>query len=162
MSSSSHPFFAQLPQLLIAYTNAFDTELARRLETNGKHAAPSLAMWANVLRFVSDDGVRASDLPALSGIAKPTIKSMVQCLERHGWIEVDKRGTVRFTAVGKAARLQWPAAREAVDSQWKERLGGEKFNALSAMLHEASDLFAVGLPQYPMPAAHRGARPSGE
>ena len=160
--SSSHPeLFALLSRLLIAYTYAFDAALAKELRDTPEHP-PSLAMWANVLQFVPDEGLPTKELPSRCGIARSTVRSMVKCLQRHGWIVVDADGVIRLTAHGSEVKRAFPTAKEAVERQWEIRWGAQRFNALRSALEEASKHIDRRLPAYPMPAAHRGGLPAGE
>ncbi len=163
MNNVRRPLYAMFAELLVAYTQDFDEALECGVGLNGNgERPPSLAMWANVLRFVGDDGVALRELPSLSGISKSTIKSMVNCLQRHGWIAIDSSDVVRLTERGMTARRAWPAALDAVERAWEAKLGPPTLEALRTALESATSSFDRSLPHYPMPAAHRGALPTGE
>lgn len=151
-----------LSQLLIAYTVDFDAALAEVFDRRGQEAPPSLAMWANVLRFIGERGVASHELPSLSGIAKQSIKSMLDCLERHGWIEIDAGGGVHFTELGAAAQRVYDDAHLAVHRQWQAIFGAETLAVLQAALEDVTGRLGSGFPEYPMPAPHRGAHPTGK
>ncbi|MGH7661221.1 MAG: hypothetical protein ACRENA_09965 [Vulcanimicrobiaceae bacterium] len=155
MNEPRLPFYAVLAQLLIAYTDDFDAAMSQQL---GKVSArpPSLAMWANVLRFVGHDGIPSNQIVTLSGIAKPSVKSMLDCLKRHGWVSIDDSGRVRLTKSGAEAKRTWTGVQDTVERRWIERLSAEAVAALRAATQDSS------LPYYPMPAPHRGAFPRGE
>ncbi len=161
MTSSHEALFTILSRLLIAYTYDFDAALARESSGDSEHP-PSLAMWANVLRFVGEKGVQADAIPALSGIAKPTIKSMIDCLRRHEWVEIDHANVIRFTERGARVRRAWPNARDTVERRWREILGDDVLGALQAAAEKTAGRHSRTLPHYPMPAAHRGALPTGD
>jgi DNA-binding IclR family transcriptional regulator len=93
-------------------------------------------MWANVLQFVSDDGLPMKELPSRCGIAKATVKSMVSCLKRHGWVAVDAGGVIRLTARGLEAKRAFPRAKEAVERQWVARWGRQTVDALRSALDD--------------------------
>jgi hypothetical protein len=163
MSAYRQPVFAMLAQLLIAYTYDFDAALERAIgRTDAGEKPPSLAMWANVLQFVGDEGVDLATLSTLSGIAKPSIKSMVSCLERHRWISIDEKGAARLTALGTKAKRAWKTTLDAVEREWEAKLGTQTMETLRATLESAKSQLDRDLPQYPMPAPHRGAFPTGE
>lgn len=150
-----------LSQLLIAYTYEFDAALKHELGEGFEHA-PSLAMWANVLRFVGPQGVSSGDLKPLSGIAAATLKSMLDCLKRHGWVLVNADGLVQLTSRGSKAAAAFPKAQEAVERQWEASWGLDVVTALRNALEAACARLSREFPHYPMPAAHRGALPTGE
>jgi hypothetical protein len=163
MTEPNQPLFAVLAQLLVAYTHDFDKELEREFgRTTTGERPPSLAMWANVLRFVGDEGVALREIPTLSGIAKPAVRSMVSCLQRHGWISIDADEVVRLTATGLTARKAWLRALETVEGRWAEAIGTETNGALRTALELYDGGLGKKLPHYPMPAAHRGALPAGD
>jgi len=153
---------ADLSQLLFAYTVEFDAALSEGFKSHAEGTPPSLAMWANVLRFVGEHPVAARELAALSGIAKPTIKSMLGCLERHGWVRLDNEGNVALTERGALARSLYNDAHEAVLRRWQNILGAETVETLRSMLESTADRLGGEFPHYPMPAPHRGAHPRGE
>jgi hypothetical protein len=152
------PLYAALAGLLIAYTDDFDAAMKLLLKDSDGEPPPSLAMCANVLRFVGDSGLEASLLPKLSGIARPTIKSMLDCLHRHGWINVDSARFVTCTPRGAEALRAMASVQRQLDRKWKATLGNEIAAALQSALNSAGS----SLPAYPMTAAHRGAFPRGQ
>lgn len=163
MTPAKQPIYAILAQLLIAYTRDFDEALQREFaHAPSKERPPSLAMWANVLRFLDDDGIKLEEISLLSGIAKPTIKSMVDCLHRHGWVAIDGKRAVRLTKNGKQAQLAWQKTQRALDRRWTAKLGTKAIHAPRTTLGHYSDAYDSKLPDYPMPAAHRGAFPTGD
>ena len=149
------PLSALLSQALIAFTLDFD----RRFEANckalgSKRSPPSLAMWSNILRFVSDHGVDQRKLPDLSGISKPAVQSSVACLERHGWVTVDAATkTVRLTSRGKKIAKLWRSTLQEVEDQWSA--------SLRASLEKAVDKLEAPLPFYPVALPNRGGTPTG-
>jgi len=159
MTDEELPLYALLAQLLVALTYDVDTALARELGVE-RGNVPSLAMWANFLRLVGDEGIALEDMGPCCGIAKPTMKSMAGCLERHGWISIDA-GVVRLTERGCEARRAWSTTHATIDARWRAALGPIVLEALQACSKDANERFG-GLPYYPMPAAHRGAYPRGE
>lgn len=162
------PLAALLSQVLIAYTFEYDRELdALRESACAGDSAPSLAMWSNVLRFVGDDGVDERRLPALSGIAKPAIHSMVACLERHGWVTVesdadDKRAAmVRLTPRGRQLAKVWQSLLDDVEERWAQRFGQDEIAALRGALEAVTGRLDAALPHYPVVLPNRGGTPTG-
>jgi predicted transcriptional regulator len=162
MTESRQPLFAMLSQLLIAYTYAFDAALASEMSKGSAIKAPSLAMCANVLQFVGGEGLAMQELPSRCGIAPETVKTMLDCLKRHGWITIDGDRVIRLTQRGVHARLALPKSEERVERTWEAEWGEETVSALRAALEAASQNLRGEFPRYPMPAAHRGAFPRGE
>lgn len=151
-----------LSQLLIAYSYEFDETLVRDLGNDGSERPPSLAMCANILQFVADEGTAMQELVSLCGVAPPTVKTMLDCLRRHGWVTIASDRVVRLTPHGAQVRPAFSRANDAVERRWQVQCGAETVTALRAVLETASAQLGVATPQYPMPAAHRGAFPRGE
>ena len=169
VNSTALPLSALLSQVLIAYTEQFDREMdLARKAIDAREPAPSLALWANVLRFVGEDGVNQRQLAALSGVSKPVVKSMVACLERHGWIAVDpdasdKRATiVHLSRRGAALRKTWESIVARTEEEWEKRFGKDASDALRRSLETIVQQLDTELPHYPMAMAHRGGTPTGE
>lgn len=161
MSAPQPPLFAMLSELLIAYTYDVAAELTRELREEPE-APPSLAMWANVLQFVSTEGIGLHELLALCGIAKPTLKTALDCLKRHGWITIDPTDFIRLTPRGMRAHHAFPKANDAIERAWESQWGVDAVRALRTALQTGMSHIEGRFPQYPMPAPHRGALPRGE
>lgn len=78
----------------------------------------SLAISANVVRLLNEEGVRARELPRLSGVSKELIKVSVGFLNKHRYVAIAPDPTakgsklVRLTAKGPAGSGSLsPAAR---------------------------------------------------
>ena len=110
---------ALLSKVLLALALDFEAESRLALGIYTGRGAARLAISANVLRVVDDDGARVRDLPAATGVAQMTIGNWLGSLEEHGYLTVgpDPAGgrfkVARLTARGRAARdgyLEWAAA----------------------------------------------------
>lgn len=159
---------ALLSQVLIAFTLDFDRELeARRTASSSNEPAPSLAMWANVLRFIGEDGVEVRRLPALSGISKSVTHTMVACLARHGWVTVEARGATKganvlvLTPRGRELAMVWKSAATDVERKWSERYGSQTAETLRFALETVVSHLGGTLAHYPMATPHRGGTPTG-
>jgi hypothetical protein len=86
---------------------------------------------------------------------------MLECLQRHGWIDIDAEGIVHFTEPGELAQRAYNNAHETVLHRWQDQFGTEAFEMLRSALERATARLGSDLPEYPMPAAHRGAYPTG-
>jgi DNA-binding MarR family transcriptional regulator len=177
-TASSLPLYALLSKVLLAF--AIDFEL---------DSVVSLAISANVLRFVDQAGARVADLPTLSGASKEAITTSVGYLQRHGYAVIESlpapgRGKlVRLTAKGVHARETYLHLLDEIEPRWQERFGKESIRNLRSSLHKlvgeptrSSPLFRGlepypdgwrastrkpdTLPHYPL-VLHRGGYPDG-
>jgi methyltransferase (TIGR00027 family) len=148
---------------------------------------PSLAVSANVLRVLTEGGVRTRDIPALAGISKESVAMAVGLLAEGGLATEgpDPDGSrfkvTRLTAAGTAARDAYSARAADVEADWRARFGAGRVEAVRAALEpltagDPPPLFAalepypdnwrarvkpaVVLPHYPM-TLHRGGFPDG-
>ena len=102
----------------------------------------SIAMWANGLRFIEEDGVTVDELHA-----RARARCNIGGLERWGWISVGqagagrregygshrgiKGGTVlRPTRAGSYARRLWPHMVTTVQERWQSRFGPQVIAAV--------------------------------
>lgn len=163
--TSKLPLSALLAQALIAFTIEFDDQI--KIQYTSKEPPPTLAMWSNVLRFVGTAGIDERRLPALSGISKSAVHSMVATLERHGWIVIKRSSsdksakTVRLTGRGRKLWNIWESALMAAEERWQKRYGAKPVKELRRALEALVGQFDVELPHYPMAMAHRGGTPTG-
>lgn len=173
------PLPSLLSKVLLAFTRDFEQE-----------AQVSLAIGANVLRLVDDEGVRLRDLPQLSGISKEGVAMAIGFLRRSGFAtekaESPQTRTklVKLTAKGRAAKSDYEQRLAAIEQQWHKKFGDEVIERLRHSLEklvaeptaEKSPLFRglepypdgwrasiprpQGLPHYPV-VLHRGGFPDG-
>jgi DNA-binding MarR family transcriptional regulator len=150
----------------------------------------SLAMGANVLRVLSDEGVLVRDLPRLSGVSKEAMAMGLGVLEKHGLVEAEtsartqRSKAVMLTERGVRAAAEHEQRVRRIESQWRQRRGGEWLQPLRAALEiflapgpdGRGPIFAAlapapgnwrakiappeCLPHYPM-VLHRGGYPDG-
>jgi DNA-binding MarR family transcriptional regulator len=89
----------------------------------------SLAISANVLRLVGDDGVPLSNLPALAGVSTEAIAMAVGFLRKRGYakVEPDTRGSrrksLRLSSKGRAAKDAYQQITWAIERRWEEKYG---------------------------------------
>lgn len=158
---------ALLSQALIAFTIEFDAELNQARRANASAFVPSLAMWSNVLRFAGKDGVEERRLPALSGVSKPAIHSMVACLARHGWVTVEadrfdaRKKIVRLTPRCAKLAIRVPMVLDGIEQRWARRFGKRAIENLRRSLESIAADSNAELPHYPMAISHRGGTPTG-
>jgi hypothetical protein len=157
---------ALLSQVLLAFTLDFESE-----------SEVSLAICANVVRLVHDDGVRLRELPRVSGVSKEAIRTAVGWLEKRGLLKVEAR-LARLTAKGREAREDYLRRVGEVEKAWRVRYGDaailelrESLEALPCdLLFRGMEPYPEGwraviprpdvLPDFPM-VLHRGGFPDG-
>ncbi|HEX4291367.1 MAG TPA: class I SAM-dependent methyltransferase [Trebonia sp.] len=148
---------------------------------------PSLAISANVLRVLTDAGVRTRDIPALAGVSRESVAMAAGVMRKSGVMTEDpdpaggRFKVTRLTATGVALRDEYPALAADIERDWRARFGDATVTALRLGLEPlaAGDpprLFAglepypegwrarraapATLPHYPM-TLHRGGYPDG-
>jgi hypothetical protein len=143
-----------LSQVLVAYTIEADGEFEasmphRTALTRAAGQRPngpwliSLAMWANFLRYVPDDGISLAELSARTGIRSLPTAGMV----RWGYVEIDDE-LVRLKPGGRAAARAWRPIEDRVESRWRDRFGADGIISLrSAIASSVADIREVG-PNY--------------
>jgi DNA-binding MarR family transcriptional regulator len=178
--------FAEIPNLpallskvLLAFTIDFESE-----------SDLSLAISANVVRFVDENGVRVRDLPHLAGVSKEAIKMALSFLEKRHYIVLEpgpppvRAQLVRFTPKGRAAQSAYHRRLSLIEERWQVRFGRgnitklrQSLEALAGDPTDAESPLFLGLepypdgwratvrkpdtlPHYPM-VLHRGGYPDG-
>src|ERR1700761_4743371 len=87
------PLSTLLSHLLVAFTIEFDSEFELQMPhrttshgaTEGAAQAPwlvSQVMWANLMRFIPEEGISARELLARTGLTKPALRNRLQRLSR--------------------------------------------------------------------------------
>jgi methyltransferase (TIGR00027 family) len=173
---ASLPLWALLSRALLGFATEFEDG-----------AGPSLAISANLLRVLTEDGVRVRDLPALSGVSKESLAMAAGAAATAGLVEEgpDPAGSrfrvARLTPAGARAQRAYSGRVMAVEDGWRSRFG----DAGVAALRDALEPLAAGdppplfagltpypdgwrarvpsrtvLPHYPM-VLHRGGYPDG-
>jgi DNA-binding MarR family transcriptional regulator len=162
--------------------------LALALEFDRESPLP-LAVCANVLRVLTEEGLAARDVPARAGVAKETVNSTLGRLSKSGHLvagsgpDGGRARMVRLTPRGRAAQQRYYTLLETIERRWAERFGADRIRALrdtlerlagdpaepSALLRgiepypdgwRASLPAPRTLPHYPL-VLHRGGFPDG-
>jgi methyltransferase (TIGR00027 family) len=173
------PLSALLSRVLLSF--ALDYERESRL---------SLAVSANLLRVLGEEGIRLRDLPGLTGVSKEAVSWALGILVRAGLAAEEpdpaaSRGKVALlTPSGTAAQRAYRDLLKTTEDGWRDRFGANEISALRQPL-EALAVAAEGhlpplfgglepypdgwrarvrppavLPYYPM-VLHRGGYPDG-
>ncbi|HMG61460.1 MAG TPA: MarR family winged helix-turn-helix transcriptional regulator [Streptosporangiaceae bacterium] len=151
---------ALLSKVLLALALDFERESRLTLGIYTGRGAARLAISANVLRVLADDGSRVRDLPAATGVAQMTIGNWLGSLEEHRYLTVgpDPAGG-RFKVAQLTAR-----GREARDSYlgWAAADGGQRDAAAlrAALAPFGDDLLRSGTEPYPDGWRAKVARPA--
>jgi hypothetical protein len=175
-SGSLLPLPALLSRVLLAFAIEFERE-----------SDLSLAVSANLLRVLDEEGVRVRDLPALTGVSKESMSMAMGILQkkRLAVIEPGSRTKVaRLTAKGRDAQGVYLRLIVEIEKRWRTRFGNKAIGRLWESLEqlvgepgqETSALFRglepypdgwraskpgpETLPHYPM-VLHRGGFPDG-
>jgi DNA-binding MarR family transcriptional regulator len=172
------PLSALLSRVLLAYAIDFERD-----------SKVSLAVSANVLRVLTDDGVRVRDLPMRIGISKEAVAMSAKYLEAVGCVTIepvpapDRGQRLRLTAKGRAAQQYAGQLSRTIETDWQTRFGTDAVRSIRSALEPLVDdgtagspLFAgfqpypdgwraaiprpATLPHYPM-VLHRGGYPDG-
>jgi DNA-binding PadR family transcriptional regulator len=162
---------ARLSRVLLAFAIAFERD-----------SGISLAIGANVLRLVGEQGVRLSDLPRLAAVSREAIAMSLSFLGSHGYAAVGPESPgsrvklVRLTSKGQDARLVYLNSIWRIEEDWRARFGEQTLVSLRQSLEALAGEVAApdpypdgwrasvptpeGLPHYPM-ILHRGGFPDG-
>ena len=174
VASSQLDIPTQLPALLSRVLLAFGLEFERESEV-------SLAISANVLRVLNDEGVRVRDLPSLSGVSKEAISMAMGFLKKRKLViagpdpAASRTKIARLTAQGLEAQDDYRKLIAAIEKRWETRFGKDNIHALREVLanlasQPTADPYPDGwrasvrkpdtLPHFPM-VLHRGGYPDG-
>ena len=142
------PLWALLARPLLAFARQYEAE-----------PGPSLAISANVLRVLTEGGMRTKDIPAAGGVSKEAVAMATGVMRKFGVLTEgpDPAGSrfkvTRLTARGVALRDEYPALAADIERDWRARFGDATVTALRQALEAlvAGDpprLYA-GLEPYP-------------
>lgn len=173
------PLPALLARVLLAFAVEFEAG-----------SPVSVAICANVLRLIDEQGTAVRDLPGLSGVSKEAIATALSYLTKRGYAVVQpespdsKVKVVRLKPAGAHVQAAYGQLTTAIEGRWLERYGESAVERLRESLEavtgdgtvQRSPLFAglkpypdgwrakvsapETLPHYPM-VLHRGGFPDG-
>jgi DNA-binding MarR family transcriptional regulator len=140
-----------LSQVLLAFTLDFERE-----------SAVSLAVAANALRVLTEQGVRVGELPYLTGVSKEALSMAAGILTRRSYAVAGpdpaaSRGKViRLTPRGRSAQEEYLRLLDAVEQRWRARFGPAAIGTLRRSLlsvtgqrDDGRPRLALGLRPYP-------------
>ncbi|HEY6792780.1 MAG TPA: SAM-dependent methyltransferase [Trebonia sp.] len=167
------PLWALLSRVLLAFAAEFESQ-----------SPVSLAICANVLRVLTERGVRVRDIPQLAGVSRESVAMGMGILVKRGLATEGPDpggGRWRVAALTRGGAVAQAACQELVvgiEDAWRDRFGAGTVAGLQAGLERlpVRDLLAGTepypegwraqvrppgvLPHYPM-VAHRGGYPDG-
>jgi hypothetical protein len=111
----------RLPEFLARVLVAFALEF----EESSKL---SLALCADALRVLDEKGVRARDLPELSGVSKEAIAMALGFMKNRGLCVEEQEGkgkarVVRLSEKGRLVRVSFERVLAETEARWAERFG---------------------------------------
>ncbi len=122
MAADAH-LYALLSRGLVAYAVDYERE-----------SPVSLALSANVVRVLDEEGVLVRDIPDSSGISKEATSMALTSLVKAGYVAVDgttaASKSARLTPDGRAARAMAPALHADLEKRWEARFGGDTVRRL--------------------------------
>jgi DNA-binding MarR family transcriptional regulator len=164
--SDRFPLSTLLSQVLVAFTMEFDNEAERKLtELGSRRFLVSQAMWANLMRFVDDDGIAIRDIPDRAGFPGTPVRTgwmhgSVAGMERWGYVTIgpdpaDRRAKpprgdliVTPTPAGRTGRAVWRPLADEVEQRWRTRFGADAVDHLRASLVAVIEQVPNELPRY--------------
>jgi DNA-binding MarR family transcriptional regulator len=123
--ASTLPLATLLSRVLLAFEIDFDAE-----------SELSLAIGANVLRVLNEEGVRVRDLPLLSGASKEAIAVSLSFLTKRGYAALRSEpsgGSAKvacLTAKGVKAQEAYRQLLSAIEDRCQKRFGNDSIRAL--------------------------------
>jgi DNA-binding MarR family transcriptional regulator len=150
-SGSGLPLSALLSRVLLAFAIEFERE-----------SQLSLAICANVLRVLEEQGVRVRDLPLQTGVSKKAISTAMSILQkrRDAVIKPEQSGSrskvARLTLKGRESQEAYRRLLGILEERWDARFGKDAIRSLRMSMErlvgeptvERSPLFR-GLEPYP-------------
>lgn len=128
-----------LVALLGGAKDVFVADFERRLAASDFRGL-SLAKSANVLRFLGQGPMRASQIVERCGVSKQAVSQQLAQLERDGYVAItsdptDQRARlVALTEDGEAAQRFVHATFDQVEEQWAQQLGARDAATLRRVL----------------------------
>jgi DNA-binding MarR family transcriptional regulator len=139
---------ALMSKILLALGLGFESESDLSLGVYTANGRGRLAISANVLRVLDEQGVRARDVPALSGVAKMTVDNWLGILEKHRYLTIGpgpaggRFKVARLTARGRRAQDVYRRWAADAERQMADRFGAQ---AVGALRDAVQPLLADGL-----------------
>jgi len=132
-----------------SFLDSFRRDLAAEAARPERRRAAAVArtLRSSQIRLLSltpAEGMRVTDLAERVGMTKQALGEFADALEERGLLETvrdpaDRRVRIlRPTALGRRAVTQATAVIDAVEDQWRDRLGEQRWADLRELLREAA------------------------
>ena len=162
MITTKTPLSTLLSQALIAFTIEFDNEWEKRLLSTGplKIVRTSMVMWANFMRFVSEDGITIQQLSEQAGYPKSKTHPSLSGMTRWRYVTITpdnpdanlKRPKPNWhiypTEMGLQAAAIWKPLFAEIEQNWESRFGKVEITNLRNSLIALINQFDRKLPHY--------------
>jgi DNA-binding MarR family transcriptional regulator len=155
------PLSTLLARALIAFLRDYERASEQRT------TVPPLALWANILRVLTETAVDQRDVPAAASISVRAARSGVDAAVRAGWAATEphprlKSGRmVRLTPAGADAQRAGLETIAAVEARWREVLGADRMTTVREPLQALVGRLPLELPHYPTGYGQGDPRPTG-
>ena len=144
------PLSALLSQVLSEFTTEFEQGIAA-----AGYPELSLSLGSNVMRFLSEDGLRIGIIAERAAVSKQAISQQITYLERHGYVAVEadpednRAKVVRLTPLGAETRDVCRPLFATIERQWQRRFSADTVRDLRDALEAMASQLDDRLPHYP-------------
>jgi DNA-binding MarR family transcriptional regulator len=153
-----------LSQALLACALDFEGESDLSLGQYTAAASARLAVSANVLRVLDGAGVRVSEVPAMTGVAKMAVDNWLGSLEAHGYLAIgpDPAGSrfkvATLTGSGRHAQDAYRRWAGGAERRWRDSFGPQPVSALRGAVQPFMDGDRLRQGAEPYPDGWRASR----
>src|SRR5580700_8738366 len=143
MTERKSPGADDLPDHLPRWLEMAQRRMNADLAAGGIAGFPELrGSHQRLLQMVPPQGIRITDMAALAGMTKQSLGEFVDWLEQSGFVSSGRDpsdGRVRLVLLtdrGKAAVAESQRVIDAVERQWRERVGAARYDVMKEVLRE--------------------------
>jgi DNA-binding MarR family transcriptional regulator len=143
-SPRAAPAVDTLPDHLPRWLEAVNRRLSANLgQQRARLQFPDLrGSHRRILQMIPPQGIRITDLAQLAGMTKQSLGEFVDGLEQSGYVASRRHesdGRVRIvtrTQSGDAAVAATREAIDAVEQEWRDEVGRDRYDAMKAVLRD--------------------------
>lgn len=145
----------------MALDNEFELRRTPHVMGGGPRGVPwltSIAMWANLLRYVPRDGATAAEFVRSTGLAREDARRWLRRLRRWRYLTIappaankdaqTRDWIVRPTPEGRKALTVWPALLGTIEERWAQPFGKDAIAKLNAALRTVAGSLDANIPDY--------------
>ncbi|HMS73839.1 MarR family winged helix-turn-helix transcriptional regulator [Gordonia sp. (in: high G+C Gram-positive bacteria)] len=131
----------ELPYHMFRLVEGVRRRLVRELQARLEPPYPR-GSHMRLLGMIPVDGMRITDLAALSAMTKQSLGELVTAMEAHGLVEsrrLDTDRRVRLvvpTKAGLATAATMAGHLAAIEDQWRNEVGARRYDSMKAVLDE--------------------------